>query len=249
MARKEVELNRELKVYVALTMLFVASLTASNFLASKLFAMGSIAGITLLAPAAVLAYALTFTFTDIISELYGRKAANLAVRIGFFSQLIVLGYALFALKLRAVPWSPADDESFSRVIGMSGNIILASLAAYIVSQHHDVWAFHWWKMRTKGRWLWLRNNASTAVSQLIDTVIFITLAFSILPRLMGGEPIPFPVVGTIIAGQYLVKLLIALVDTPLVYAGVLLAKNYIGGLPSGIPTLTGTLRDKVKPPS
>ncbi|MCE4624418.1 MAG: queuosine precursor transporter [Desulfurococcales archaeon] len=247
MAWKEAELDKQTKVYVALTMMFVASLTASNFLASKIFAMGKVGSINLAAPAAVLAYALTFTFTDIISELYGRKAANLAVRIGFVTQLIVLGYALFALNLKAVAWSPADDQSFSKVIGMSGNIILASLTAYIVSQHHDVWAFHWWKVKTRGKWLWLRNNASTAVSQLIDTVIFISLAFSILPHFLGGGPLPLSLVGSIILGQYIVKLLIALADTPLVYAGVLLAKNYIGGLPTGLPTLTGTLKEKVKP--
>jgi uncharacterized integral membrane protein (TIGR00697 family) len=223
--------SRRTTAYVILTGLFVASLTASNFLASKIFAASfTVLGhtITLLAPAAVAAYALTFTFTDIISEIYGRQAANLAVRLGFATQLLVLGYALIALNLPAatIP-NNVSDETFSAVIGSSSSIILASLTAYLISQHHDVWAFHLWKKLTRGKWLWLRNNASTLVSQLIDTVIFISLAFSIIPALTGGNARPANQIFMIIVGQYTVKMLIALLDTPIVYAGVMFVKSYI----------------------
>ena len=111
------------------------------------------------------------------------------------------------------------------------NIIIASLIAYVVSQLHDVWAFHAWRRLTRGRWLWLRNNASTAVSQAIDTVIFISLAFNVLPRLTGGQPLPLDAIIVIIYSQYLIKLAIALLDTPLVYAGVALVRAYSQGLP------------------
>jgi len=80
------------------------------------------------------------------------------------------------------------------------------MTAYLISQHHDVWAFHFWKDKTGGKYLWLRNNASTMVSQLLDTSIFIVLAF------YGNVPIL-----TMIGSQYLIKVLIAAFDTPFCY--------------------------------
>ena len=239
-------LDRRTIAYVVLTSLFVASLTASNYLASKVFLLGTLKGITLAAPAAVAAYALTFTFTDIISEVYGKKAANLAVRLGFATQILVLAYTLIALHLETAPFSPVSQEEFKAVVGSQSSIITASLIAYLVSQHHDVWAFHWWREKTRGRWLWLRNNASTLVSQALDTIIFITLAFAVLPHIFGGRPLPMNLVLSIIAGQYLVKALIALLDTPLVYAGVLLTRAYIGVqevLERAAPSFDTTLRN------
>ena len=86
-------------------------------------------------------------------------------------------------------------------------MVLASMVAYLVSQHHDIFAFHWWKKKTGGRYLWLRNTASTIVSQAIDTGLFITIAFygvlDIVPLLLG---------------QYVVKLIIAIIDTPFMYS-------------------------------
>ncbi len=223
----EIRLDRASTLYAVLVALFTGSLVSSNYLASKLFS-ANILGYTVAAPAAVLAYAMTFLFTDIISEVYGRKAAGTAVLIGFATQIIVLLYNYFAIELPYAPFSPVGKEAYEAVVGSSATIILASLTAYLISQTHDVWAFHFWKAKTRGRMLWLRNNASTMVSQLIDTAIFITLAFNILPRLMGGNPLPWSAVESIIVGQYMVKWLIALGDTPLVYLGTYLALNYIG---------------------
>ncbi len=231
----DLELDKRLVPLIVLITLFVVSLTASNFLASKVFSY-TIFGITIAAPAAVAAYALTFTFTDIISEVYGKKMANLAVRLGFISQLLVLAYIYIALKLPTAPFSPVSEEAYRSVVFSNYYITIASLTAYLVSQHHDVWAFHFWKKATRGKWLWLRNNASTIVSQLLDTVIFITLAFHVLPALFGGNPLPLAAIESIILGQYLVKVMIALADTPLVYSGVFLIKNYLGGLPLALPS-------------
>ncbi|MCE4606835.1 MAG: queuosine precursor transporter [Desulfurococcales archaeon] len=232
--------ERKYNALIVLTGLFIASLTSSNFLASKIFSV-NILGLTLAAPAAVLAYALTFTFTDIISEIHGRKAANMVVRMGFASQLLVLAYIWFALRLPIAPFSPVNEESYSSVIFSGYEVITASLIAYLISQHHDVWAFHMWKIKTQGRMLWLRNNASTIVSQLLDTVIFISLAFNILPALLGGVKLPWNLIGTIILGQYIVKVIIALLDTPLVYLGVAVTKNYINIPAESVTPRTGGL--------
>ncbi|PIZ54623.1 transporter, partial [Candidatus Uhrbacteria bacterium CG_4_10_14_0_2_um_filter_41_7] len=88
-------------------------------------------------------------------------------------------------------------------------ITVASFIAYLISQHHDVWAFHFWKKKTNGKHLWLRNNASTVVSQLIDTVVFTFIAF------YGVLPIV-----PLILGTWVVKILIALIDTPFIYGAV-----------------------------
>ncbi len=223
----ESDIDKRTAGLIALVSLFVASLTASNFLAAKLFKI-TIGDTMLIAPAAVAAYALTFTFTDIISEVYGRKAAGLAVKLGFATQLLVLAYILVAVKLPIAPISPVSEEAYQSVIFSGYYIIIASLTAYLISQHHDIWAFHLWKTKTRGKWLWLRNNASTMVSQLIDTVIFITLAFSVLPSLFGAGGLPLDAITSIIIGQYAIKIMIALLDTPLVYLGVYLIKNYAG---------------------
>ena len=113
----------------------------------------------------------------------------------------------------AVNWQPAFPseifESFDSVLGLAPRIILASFVAYLISQHHDVLAFDMWKKVTKGKFLWLRNNASTFVSQFIDSVIFITIAFAGIP---GG-----PSLIEMILAQYFIKLMIAILDTPLIY--------------------------------
>ena len=88
-------------------------------------------------------------------------------------------------------------------------LVLGSLIAYIVSQNSDVLIFHYVRRVTAGRHLWLRNNASTTVSQAIDTVLFISIAF--------GGTVPLATLGTMIVTQYVLKVCIAAIDTPLVY--------------------------------
>ncbi|MCD6127050.1 MAG: queuosine precursor transporter [Methanomicrobia archaeon] len=178
---------------------FVTSLIISNITAVKIVSYGK-----LVFPAAVLAYAVTFLFTDVYSEIWGKKEANTLVRIGFLCNILALFLIRFSIILR--PASFYDQSSFVNVLGGSSRIILASMTAYLISQHHDVWAFHFWRDKTKGKYLWIRNNASTMVSQLLDTSIFIFLAF------YGNAPIL-----TMIGSQYLIKLIIAAIDTPFCY--------------------------------
>ena len=213
--------RRNLLVLIAL---FITSLTASNLTASKLVFLGRVGGVTLLTPAAVVAYAATFLFTDIISEVWGKKIAGQVVFAGFISQLLLIFLVNLAIILPVAPFQGSEfQEAYARILGPSWYIVVGGLIAYLVSQYHDVWAFHMWREKTKGKWLWLRNNASTMVSQLIDTVIFITLAFAILPQVALGSPIiPWNNLPGLILGQYIVKLIIALLDTPFCYLGVYL---------------------------
>ncbi len=190
--------------YIVLVGLFVGCLVSANFIAIKLC---NIFG--LVVPAGVIAYSITFTVTDIISDVYGRKAASYAVWAGFAANIVMVAMVFGGWLLP--PLSPAFQSKY-QVLLSTPRIVAASMVAYLLSQNHDVLAFHFWKALTKGRHLWLRNNASTAVSQLIDTCTFITLAFY--------GVVPNSVLLNMILGQYLIKLLIAICDTPFVYLGV-----------------------------
>jgi hypothetical protein len=131
--------------------------------------------------------------------------------------MVLAGFITLVLSLLIIQssiWWPSapfwpHQEAYRTVLGSTSRIILASLTAYLVSQYHDVWDFHFWRKLTSGRHLWLRNCASTVVSQLLDTVIFITLAFA------GDLPV-LP----LILGQWIVKVAVALLDTPFVYLAV-----------------------------
>jgi len=191
---------------------FAALTVLANLIAVKQIAFGPF-----IAPAAVLVYASTFLMTDMISELFGKEKARLAVWTGFLANVVMLVSVLIAMDWSAAPvMDPEVVEAFDSIFGFAPRVIVASMVAYLISQHHDVWAYSFWKKKTMGRHLWLRNNASTMVSQLIDTGIFITLAFY-------GE-FPTSVLWQILVGQYVIKLLIAALDTPFMYVAVRAAK-------------------------
>ncbi len=191
------------KSFILLVGIFISGLTIASVLASKII---SVFG--LFVPAGVLAYSITFIATDVISEIWGKEKANWVVLVGFFALLVVLLLINIAIIFPSAPfWK--NERAFNTILHGTSRIIIASFTAYLISQFHDVWAFHFWKNITRGRHLWLRNNLSTMVSQFLDTVVFITIAF------YGIQP-----VGELIFGQYIVKLGIALLDTPFIYLAV-----------------------------
>lgn len=160
-------------------------------------------------------YAGTFLATDIVSERYGPVVARRAVWLGFFA--IVASTGLMQLALLFAP-APSDTmhESLQAVFSVLPRVAGASLLAYIVSQRHDVWAFQFWKTRFPGP-LWLRNNMSTIVSQLIDSIIFTVAAFlGVFPLLVLLE---------IAVSTYLLKAIVAIADTPFLYVAVHWIKN------------------------
>ncbi len=185
-------------------------------LATAIAVSGKIVSILGFTPAAtVIAYSLTFVCTDAISEIFGKLRAKQVVYAGIIAQLLTMALILAAIRMPSAEfWE--NQEAFETIMSTSARVTIASIFAYIVSQLHDVWAFHFWRRLTHGKHLWLRNNMSTMSSQAIDTVIFITIAF------VGIYPI-----GPIILGQFVVKLLIAAIDTPIVYAIVLWTRSSV----------------------
>ena len=154
-------------------------------------------------------YATSFLVTDILSENYGKEQARKAVGIGFFSLIIMT--VLMNIALLFVPAeSDFVQESMSTIFSLMPRIAIASLIAYGISQLHDIWAYDFWKKRfpSTGK-IWVRNNLSTMVSQLIDSVVFTLIAF------MGV--FPTPVLIEIVVTTYLLKWVVALADTPFIY--------------------------------
>lgn len=153
-------------------------------------------------------YASVFFATDILSEVYGKQAARRGVWLGFIGMVLMTLW--MQIGLRFIPHaSDFSQESLSIIFGLMPRIAAGSMIAYLVSQHHDIWAFLYWKKKTKGRFLWLRNNASTMVSQVIDSAIFCSIAFwGVFDTNIWLQ---------ILATTYVLKLIVAAVDTPFIY--------------------------------
>ncbi|MBW2992683.1 queuosine precursor transporter [Candidatus Woesearchaeota archaeon] len=198
-------LDKEKKVYLLLG-LFIGALAAANLVGSK---VATVYGIT--ASVGILAYPLTFLITDGIAEVYGKKKTRSFVWAGFLSQIFIFILVLIAVKLPPATRYTVNAE-FVTVYSMSLRMIAASMTAFLISQLHDIWAFHFWKKKTKGKYLWLRNNFSTIVSQFIDTMIFMYLAFYMMtPKFTAAF------VFSISIPYYILKVVMALLDTPFCY--------------------------------
>lgn len=158
-------------------------------------------------PAAVFIYALTFTLIDLVNERLGKQGARYVVYSAFLANILLAAYTQFAVWLPAAPFYGEEGQAaFQAVLGSTWRVVLASLTAYIVSSLIDVQVFAWWRERV-GRYRWARVLASNSVSTLIDSVLFITIAF------LGVLP-----VWPLIVGQYIVKMAVTVVSIPLIYA-------------------------------
>lgn len=197
--------DRNLRVFVVLLTIHTSLVIASNVAGSKLIALP----LELAASATVISYMLSFVLLGSIAELFGRAQARLVVNLGLGAMALSVTFFELAIHLPAAPvWT--HQPEFEQVLGSVPRLLAGGWTAYLVGQHLDVWGFFLLKRtRLGGELLWLRSWGSTLLGQLIDTAIFITIAFA------GTAPL-LPT----IAGQYLVKLVIASLTTPLVYAAV-----------------------------
>lgn len=209
-----VDLSLALLVYrllgkVGLYAIIVASVITANIQVVKtvqLFGLVATLGNVL--------YGSIFFTTDMLSEIYGKKAARRGVWLGFIGMVLMTLW--MQIGLRFVPdLSDFAQDSLSTIFGLMPRVATGSLIGYIVSQHHDVFAFHFWRSRTKGRFLWLRNCFSTMVSQAIDTIVFCSVAF--WGVFEGGVWLQ------ILATTYVLKWFVAVADTPFIYLAVRLS--------------------------
>ena len=242
----EIHARRE-RVFLVLAGLFLGSMTMLNILGISRFihlytldwtaADGSSFPLTFTIAVGVLPYPITFLCTDFISEFYGRRRANWVVMVGLMLNVWVvfilwLGGVLPGFE-QFVDGQPVDANGntppFFAIRTMAFGAVGASMIAYVAAQLCDVYLFHFWKRLTSGKHLWLRNNGSTLVSQLVDTtaVILITYLF-----VKNGLPLKEGVadwveLSVFIGTGYLVKVLIALLDTIPFYFGVAWLKKYL----------------------
>lgn len=187
--------------------LFVGLLILANIVAVKLFSIGEFA----ILPAAVVIYIFTYPIIDVIVEVYGKEQAKQTVRAGLVTQLAAILFIGITIALPSASfWE--GQLAFEEILSGSIRIIVASLISYFISTNLDVYVFDKLKKRHGAKKLWLRNNASTMASQLLDTTIFITIAFA--------GTVPVAVLVGMIATQYVVKFFASIATTPLVYGVV-----------------------------
>ncbi|MBL4585109.1 MAG: queuosine precursor transporter [Pseudomonadales bacterium] len=220
-------LNWSDRVYVVLAMVFVTLLVLTNIIGQKLFVWF---GFTL--TAGLITYPLTFLVTDIVSEIYGKRRADRMVVMGFGMTLLMLVIVQISIALPASPiWGSAiatdlkDGAAMQNAwlgsFGVGWWLVTGSMCAYLVAQLCDNYLFHFFRRLTNGKHLWLRNNGSTMVSQLLDTFIVNSFLF------YGAFGWGFVQGLEVMAVIYLFKIAIAAADTPLCYLGIWSTRNFI----------------------
>lgn len=229
-------------LFLSLTSLFITALVLGNVIGTTKFVtlfvwhipdwfLGFVPELvrndsiyTMSVPAGVIAYPVTFLATDLISELFGRKKAQMVVWIGFIMNIFMLSV------MSVNHWLPNSFgisgglDLFEGVYQfMVGNTI-GSMIAYLVAQTVDVHLFHFWKRLTKGKHLWLRNNGSTMVSQLVDSTAILTILY--VTGNLGSSVNSISALIVLIINSYLFKFIAALLDTPFFYFGVKFFQHY-----------------------
>jgi uncharacterized integral membrane protein (TIGR00697 family) len=200
------------KIYTSLCVLFSVLIVMGNLIYQKFVSLPLFSFYTLELSVGAMVYPLTFQLTDLITEFYGKGKASFCVRLGISMNIVVAFIIAGMDQLEATPWSKINNDTFHNVFGSYNVAFMGSMVACYVSQAFDISIYLWIRKWTGSKWLWLRNNGSTAISLFIDTsivVCFLTL-FGVLPveRL-----------GALIGNSYLFKLFFTVCSTPLFYTG------------------------------
>ena len=237
---------RRQRVFLVLAGFFLGTLALLNVLGVSRFVDLSFhifgVRVPMVVAVGVLPYPITFLCTYLLSELYGRKRATELVWMGLALNAWVAFLLWLGGALPAAPGAETIDEATARVLDRNGDpavffqvrdlafaTITASMIAYLVAQWCDVQLFHLWKRLTDGKHLWLRNNGSTLVSQLADTVAVMLITHFWARGLPIDEDNPlWPQLFTFIASGYVFKVVVALVDTGPVYLLVAWLRPFLG---------------------
>ncbi len=234
---------RRQRVFLVLAGIFLGTLALLNILGISRFIDLSFtlfgSEIPMVVAVGVLPYPITFICTDLISELYGRKRATEVVWVGLLLNVWVVFLLWIGGRLPGFEaMDPATGELlrdeagrvpvFFEIRTLAFGAVTASMIAYLFAQWCDVQLFHFWKRLTDGRFLWIRNNGSTLISQLVDTVCVI-----LITHFVGALPIDesaplWPQLFTFIASGYVFKLTVALVDTGPIYLLVGWLRPFLG---------------------
>lgn len=191
-----------------LTIVFIVSLVVSNVITGKVIDTGlSLFGNPITVAGAIVCYPICYLITDIVGELWGKQEANKIVKYGFIGQIIAT--LIIAITTYTPYIDPEMQYAYTKLLGQNWVFVVGSLFAYLVSQYLDVHIFHRLKQKFE-KHKWIRNNASTMLSQFVDTAIFITIAFGFGFGWIFDNQVALL---NMLIGQYLVKVIIAAIDT------------------------------------
>lgn len=199
---------RQFLVAVGAVMLLVANIVAAKIIPISIPFFG-----TVQASAGVFPIAVVYLCTDIINERYGRAAASRAVWT--MVTCLLVGWGVVQLTVILPRVGGVAQSSYKTVLAASIPLVLSSLVTTVLFQLFDVYLFDVVRSLTSDSQRWVRNVVSTSLSQCLDTTVFTVLAFAVFPSLIGGLTLSTPVIISVIFVEYAVKLLIAVIDTPI----------------------------------
>ncbi|MEA1958905.1 MAG: queuosine precursor transporter [Chloroflexota bacterium] len=158
--------------FLIIAAIFIACLITANIIAVKIIKIGGI-----FLPAAIIVFPISYIFGDILTEVYGYRMARKVIWLGFFCNLVVVLFIWLGGLLPAAPfWE--NQQSYQTILGFVPRIVAASFAAYLVGEFANSFVLAKMKIKTRGRWLWMRTIGSTIVGQGLDSVVFIVIAFA-----------------------------------------------------------------------
>ncbi len=207
--------DRKFKLYIWLNAAFLTFLIMAELFGSKLF---TFLGFKL--TMGVLPFPVTFLITDTLNEFYGKSAVKRTTLVGMAMIILVYLLIIIGLQIPAVPDSPVDDASFEKVFASSGMVIIGSIIAYLIGQFIDIHVFHYLRVKTQGKKVWLRATGSTVISQLIDSFVVVFIAFGAYKGFNELLSIGF--------NNFVYKMLIAVSLTPIIYLTHSLIEKYLG---------------------
>ncbi len=241
--------NKSTKLFFILSGFFIANALIAEVMGAKIFSFENtfgfnpvqwnILGITFSfnLTAGVLLWPIVFIMTDIINEYYGLKGVRF---LSYFTAVLIsFAFIIFYLGIHTTPagfWEvqfkdknvPSANAAYNIVLGQSQWIIIGSLAAFLFSQLIDVFVFHKIKKLTGEKRVWFRATGSTLVSQFIDSFVVLFIAFYIGPKLSGGAPWTITTVLAVCIGNYIYKVFVAIIMTPVIYGVHHLIERYLG---------------------
>ena len=200
--------NRVSQRFIVIAAVFITCLITANIIAVKLISIGG-----LILPAAIIIFPLSYIFGDILTEVYGFRAARKVIWLGFLCNLIVVLAIWIGGLLPAAPFWEGKQAAYDTILCYVPRVLLASFVAYLIGEFANYFVLAKMKIKTKGRWLWTRTIGSTIVGQGLDSAIFITIAFAGTPEFVAIS----------IVHLWLVKTGYEMVATPFTYAVV----NYL----------------------
>jgi uncharacterized integral membrane protein (TIGR00697 family) len=206
------------KTYTTLCALFSVLVVMSNLIYQKFV---HIPFTSLELSAGTVLYPLSFLVTALVTEFFGKDRARYSVKLAIGMSLFIAVAIAFMDALPATSWSKIDNHTFNKVFGLYNVAFIGSLMACYITQVFDIYVYLWVRKLTGDKWLWLRNNTSTAISLLLDTTIVISFMsfFGVLP---------IERMGALIGNSFLFKLFFTLCSTPLFYGGYYLIQYVLG---------------------